>query len=77
MIIENGLKKYYTASLGILQKLIYYKISITAAIVNTTAFYFFKYDKGWKNGPQGIAKEIGFLHPMMWKILNWVNIECT
>ena len=39
MIIENGLKKYYTASLGILQKLIYYKISITAAIVNTTAFY--------------------------------------
>ena len=39
MIIENGLKKYHTASLGILQKLIYYKISITAAIVNTTAFY--------------------------------------
>ena len=39
MIIENGLMKYYTASLGILQKLIYYKISITAAIVNTTAFY--------------------------------------
>ena len=51
MIIENGLKKYYTASLGILQKLIYYKISITAAIVNTTAFYSFKYDKGWKNVP--------------------------
>jgi len=51
VVIENGLRKYHTASLGILQKLIYYKISITAAIVNTTAFYSFKYDKGWKNVP--------------------------
>lgn len=58
MIIENGLKKYYTASLGILQKLIYYKISITAAIVNTTAFYTLNMIRAGKMVPRELPKKL-------------------
>ena len=58
MIIENGLKKYYTASLGILQKLIYYKISITAAIVNTTAFYTLNGIRAGKMFPRELPKKL-------------------
>ena len=58
MIIENGLKKYYTASLGILQKLIYYKISITAAIVNTTAFYTLNMIRAGKMVPRELPRKL-------------------
>ena len=58
MIIENGLMKYYTASLGILQKLIHYKISITAAIVNTTAFYTLNGIRAGKMFPRELPKKL-------------------